>query len=100
MDRTKYINKIALLVANAIKQELYGSALKAELQEGWNFHISKPLALFLLHSGIINDNENGCIMSKEYGQDNNEEEDMWNGVGQDDVDTLMSSEYENFAITI
>lgn len=101
MKRVKdtYIDSIAKLCAKYVAKELHGAKLKAELSNGWDFTISKPLALFLLHSGIINDNKNGCIMSKEYGQDNNEEENMWNGVVQEDVECLYDDEYVNFAIS-
>jgi hypothetical protein len=98
-SKAAYIKRIANLCAKQVIKELSGASLKAELCEGWDFHISKPLALFLLHSNIVDDNKNGCIMSKEYGQDNNEEEDMWNGVVNEDLDTLYGEEYENFAIS-
>ena len=94
-----YINRIKKLSADYIEKELTGALLKSELTNGWDYPISKAVALFLIHAGIVDDNSNGCIMSKEYGQDNNEEEDMWNGVVSEDLDVLFGEEYENFAIS-
>jgi hypothetical protein len=95
-----YVKRIVKLCSKQIEAELVAGRLKAELAGGWDFTVSKSLALFLIDSEIINDNKNGCIMNKEYGQDNNEEDDMWNGVTKEDMPGLHNEEYENFAISM
>lgn len=55
--------------------------------------IDKHTALFLLEHKVFNDDENGVIMCKEYGDTKD-----WVGVTSDDIDTIMEPEYKTFEI--
>ena len=60
----------------------------------FDLRIPKPLAMYLIGSGLIDDNRNGVVMCKEYGDDRD-----WVGIVHDDVPLIHDDdEYQTFEV--
>jgi len=91
---TNIVENLIDPIVEKFKEQLLGSLMLGELKGQWDIELTKPMALFLVASGIVNDNALGCIMCKEMGQD-----DDWEGITKDEIEGMYEDdEYQTFTL--